>query len=840
MSITQSLSRRVVREPLPVSQRWAFTRLFTNSEAGIDYDPSDLSTLYQTADGTTRVTAPGQPVGLILDKSRGLAPGSELIINGDFSDGFTGWSVGPNLTAVLADGEAEITGAGSQGFTGGNHFRTTYHVAEAGKYYTVSFDATHVSGGNLQAGMGYNTLLTVTPNASKTRYTFITTVGATATANLQFRVTFAAASGAVWRLDNISAKEILGNHAAQPTAGARPTYGVVPQGGRRNLLLRTEEIDNAVWVKAGGSGGTVPVILANAAEAPDGSVTADRVTVSRTVTTGGSFVLQRITETGTQKIASFWVKAATPSDVGRVLDTWSYDTVVKNRFAVTLTADWVRVVMPPITLTAGNNREVCTVGLLDVSSLSPNTGTTQFFLWGMQVEAGSAVTDYQKVVTALDVTSARVPTRHYLQFDGVDDSLVTNNVDFSSSNKLSVFIGLRKFSDATPQNILGYEPAIAKGFQIGAAVQTFVSTFANYNLNLQPQNSTSGYSRRLTTFAAPVSSTLYAQFDRTVSTFAEAIQGRVNGAIPAYTDASSVSDNVGTFANAPLSIGAAGGIFFNGQIFGLVARGTSSTTTEIVQAEKRLVNLLPGYYDLDAEHYIDRVETADGLPLPVSVKEAINQLVAGCKFDGNWSLIKAMCLLAGPRTLAGILVPLIGVTPTSFNFTVNDYVPKLGLKGNATNKYWNTNRSGNAENQNEHSYWVFETELPSVDGSIAMGNAGNANTAGQIFIQRSGTGVVTRGKSSTATNSGTASTNNLLGIYRTNANNYQVVTGQVVTQVNVASNGNLADNMRIFSRNNVNFSDARLAAYGMGDSFDLRILDNRLKTYLAALDAATY
>jgi hypothetical protein len=43
--------------------------LFASGEQGVWYDPSDLSTMFQDSAGTTPVTADGQPVGLILDKS---------------------------------------------------------------------------------------------------------------------------------------------------------------------------------------------------------------------------------------------------------------------------------------------------------------------------------------------------------------------------------------------------------------------------------------------------------------------------------------------------------------------------------------------------------------------------------------------------------------------------------------------------------------------------------------------------------------------------------------------------------------------------------------------------
>jgi len=45
------------------------SELFEDGAQGVWYDPSDLSTMFQDSAGTTPVTADGQPVGLILDKS---------------------------------------------------------------------------------------------------------------------------------------------------------------------------------------------------------------------------------------------------------------------------------------------------------------------------------------------------------------------------------------------------------------------------------------------------------------------------------------------------------------------------------------------------------------------------------------------------------------------------------------------------------------------------------------------------------------------------------------------------------------------------------------------------
>lgn len=48
---------------------WSPSLLFSNGQQGVWYDPSDFSTMFQDTAGTTPVTATGQSVGLIKDKS---------------------------------------------------------------------------------------------------------------------------------------------------------------------------------------------------------------------------------------------------------------------------------------------------------------------------------------------------------------------------------------------------------------------------------------------------------------------------------------------------------------------------------------------------------------------------------------------------------------------------------------------------------------------------------------------------------------------------------------------------------------------------------------------------
>lgn len=130
-------------------------------------------------------------------------------------------------------------------------------------------------------------------------------------------------------------------------------------------------------------------------------------------------------------------------------------------------------------------------------------------------------------------------------------------------------------------------------------------------------------------------------------------------------------------------------------------------------------------FDADAAAYFTRVETADGQALENAVKNAINAFVVGCKADGIWNAIKASCILAGARTLAGALAPLAGPTPTRVgNAGGWSYNRKTGLQGNATDNYLNSGLPGNALSPNSNHLFVngsaFENTGTAFKGSIGV------------------------------------------------------------------------------------------------------------------------
>lgn len=182
--------------------------LFASGEQGAWYDPSDLTTMFQDSAGTTPVTADGQPVGLILDKSKGLVLGPELVTNGSFDVG-TGWSL---TNSTISGGKLVCNAVGSV-------FLATQSVAFTyPKSYELNVVISGLVSGNLSVVFGVGANVSSPILVSNGAYKFIIASGS---GNSELRL-MSLGSGFVGNVDSISIKEISGNPATAPSDAARP------------------------------------------------------------------------------------------------------------------------------------------------------------------------------------------------------------------------------------------------------------------------------------------------------------------------------------------------------------------------------------------------------------------------------------------------------------------------------------------------------------------------------------------------------------------------------------------------------------------------------------------
>jgi len=198
--------------------------LFENNEVGAWYDPSDLSTLFQDPEGTIPVTQDGQPVGLMLDKSKEIELLSELISNGEFTTDTTDWSA-HNAVLSIENGTIKVDDSANAGDNSSAQQQLTGLVI--GKSYILSGQivSSNNSGNIVLWQEGENT--SVTNNASFILAYVVqefngsgvfTATGTTATIGLVSN------SVGITYFDNISVKSQLINCATQSVASKRPTY----------------------------------------------------------------------------------------------------------------------------------------------------------------------------------------------------------------------------------------------------------------------------------------------------------------------------------------------------------------------------------------------------------------------------------------------------------------------------------------------------------------------------------------------------------------------------------------------------------------------------------------
>ena len=253
----------------------------------------------------------------------------------------------------------------------------------------------------------------------------------------------------------------------------------------------------------------------------------------------------------------------------------------------------------------------------------------------------------------------------------------------------------------------------------------------------------------------------------------------------------------------------------------------------------RRLSTAPPAVDPDAAAYIAAVETADGQALEAGVRSAISAFVVGCKADGIWAAIKAACILQGARTLAGALVPLVGPAPTNFNFVSGDYARKTGLKGDGVGKYLDSGRLNNADPQDNKHLSSFVSVVPAVTGGAFIGSGFGGSS--DCTLGRSGVDYFTRIHNVTTGNLTIANTTGFKAASRTVGANYNFRNAGTDTNFVLASGTPTNSMIRVFARGSPtpnSHSDARLAFYSIGEALNMALLDARVTTLVAALDAA--
>ena len=177
--------------------------------------------------------------------------------------------------------------------------------------------------------------------------------------------------------------------------------------------------------------------------------------------------------------------------------------------------------------------------------------------------------------------------KFYLDFDGVDDAMATGSIDFSATDKMSMFAGVHKDSDAAAGILAELSATYATNVgAFGVAAPGGQVLAANYGALL---SGAGGHFNASTTasFTSPTSNAVTGLYDIAQAVRAEELTFRVDAVEQSMTYGVDASAGTGNFGNYPLYLGARAGtsIFFNGRIYSLIVRGAASNDAEIAAAE---------------------------------------------------------------------------------------------------------------------------------------------------------------------------------------------------------------------------------------------------------------
>ena len=636
----------------PIRNQFSIYQLFANGEQGVWYDPSDLTTLFQDAAGTTPVTAVEQPVGLILDK-RDLAYSTYFDGTGDYlstpsitafdlgTSNFTmeAWlyqtagtfgaianrrSAGTSTGWLFAASEfsANIGGSWRQSaitttvannnwihvalVRNGSTF-TLYHNGVSKGTYTKSGAmqdlvlpvVVGVAGGSTETLLtGYISNLRIVKGAALYTTNFtpptapLTPVAGTSlmTCGTSWSGNPAITNVGDTRADKLNPFTVgTGNHAYQTVSTKRPVLSA-----RVNLLTKTEDISSTDWsvylVASRTATKFIPSTaggehyIVNSSSKSSGAVQYTAIFDVKDEGYGFSPIV--IGDWSGASASNGWYFCVDVSNGNYTAPKtfgsgWTVGVVSINRDSVTGICTVTCVFTTSAVSTHVGIGVYAYPSLKDTSPFSfvGNASSGIYLSKVSLVPANQSSLSYQRVNTATDYDTQGFPT--YLKFDSIDDSMQTNSIDFTATDKLTVFAGVRKLSDATQMIAEASASADTTNGAFNAAVVTGGSLVGGAYISLRgTQLLTSGSNVN----TAPSTYVHAGKYD--ISAVSDKLINRVNGTQTSASGSGSGGD--GNFGNHPLYIGARAGtsLFFNGHLYSLIVRGAQSTAAQIESTEQ--------------------------------------------------------------------------------------------------------------------------------------------------------------------------------------------------------------------------------------------------------------
>jgi hypothetical protein len=367
-------------------------------------------------------------LGLLLDRSFGLVRGPERVTNGTFDANVAGWTPQNANAPVWVAGQMSVTTT----LGGGGEWQDV--PVTAGQWYEVTSAWSLALAASLRVfdGANFTTTLAQTSDIA----------GPVARAGLWVRPTgsvirvYLRSSGnGEQRFDNISVREVPGNHRQQPTAAARGEFSA-----RYNMLTATEDFADPAWIRTSSAPGLVPTVTRDHGLAPNGINTADRLQMDGGAPGGNG--LSQIRQSylgavvGHPVVWSLWMRSL----AGPVAVSLFADQAVTS---VTVTETWQRFTLPTNATSASGEVRIAKRDIWGTS------GVADLLVWGAQVRLGAdtagTLPEYQAVRSPTDYDTVGFQ----IEYRSITDDSSFFDINPGGATQAYVFWAGRKLVDTT-------------------------------------------------------------------------------------------------------------------------------------------------------------------------------------------------------------------------------------------------------------------------------------------------------------------------------------------------------------------------------------------------------
>lgn len=377
-----------------------------------------------------------------------------------------------------------------------------------------------------------------------------------------------------YQVSGLIFKRLYGNHRSQSSAASRPRLSA-RYNKCTNRNANPVDLTNVGFINAGNGLATLAVVndAAAIAAAPD--------EVKRACTLGNAY---KVDNSAGDSNASF-----VPGGTSGSTNAQQISAYVRGSGAAALRVQGIASAATALT----------TDYQLRTRSITPAVGTAQLVF---EVPAGSVA--YIVLNDMREVCDRYLPTPQivwdsttgyddtgfpaYLYYDGVDDFMVTGTVDFTGTDKVTVFAGFTKLSDVQV-GVLA-ELSANTGTNSGAWRILAPGTAGTADLNFGSRGDVGAIVSSAANGYAAASSIV---LTGTAAILSDSLALRVNGV---QTGASALDQGNGNYGNYPLYFGRRGGtsLPFTGREFIVAIRGAATNDSVIRKAERAVARRMGG------------------------------------------------------------------------------------------------------------------------------------------------------------------------------------------------------------------------------------------------------